>query len=471
MSKRRHTEDTAPKASVTEESNLEDFYHIITKQSRLLTEEEFQAVSGRKYNYPQYVRSFYDLRVKDLLVKGYEKQPWFSERAVGSLWAFSDTFMRFRDFVASRPCSLRLESTNVESLLQTELFDRYKTGMDPEGVFVVVIRNLEMGASINELVEEIKSKVPLKEWGLGQGGHREGFKKTLYLRLNEISYEEFKEKTASVLPATAVTMMQQMPRNVPSAVRVSGAQFGDACVMKETEKTCKQIIKAMSELLGVPEVAETLKSLAAHLEGNEVTDLYVLALRKVFNFCYYCGVKYCSPYEMLSRCGIFHVRSIDTFDMSNPDSHTDSLSFYGLDRAEYFKDMLGPTADIFMFSTGRVAGPTGESEYVCKYCMKRFESEEYFEKHLSRKHVEYDAYIRLHKAFISVITSLNYQIIEFIEQTGQNLPFELHRYISKKKCEVSEENHVSYRALEKKYALTEQQPIKVSTFSDSEEEN
>ncbi|KAI5190365.1 hypothetical protein NECID01_0957 [Nematocida sp. AWRm77] len=461
MQKRKYGEEKRDEEEVEHMFHREDFYTKLISDSKLLLEEEFCLVAGGQYNYETYFKKFYDINIKDFLIKGYDKDMWFQERDLCMVWMFSESFMQFRDFVANRPSSLLLEETNISALLSADLFDGYTS--QTQSVHVIALKNIETNFAVKSYIEETKEKVPIQEWAMSQHGLQKAFKKTLYLRVEAESYDEVKEKLSEDLPKQVVVCVHQMPKNASSGVRVCGKQFGDKHVMEKTEAQCKQILCAMANLFGVPEVAETLKALEARTSKEEIADLYILGLRKIFNFCYYCGVKYDNPYEMMLKCGIFHVRSTEQIDTTSVEHHTRSVKFYTVDRTSMFKQM-DRTIDVSIFSK-----EIGESanEYICKYCSKRFTAKEYFEKHLSRKHIEYEAYTKLQYDFFVTIFSLNYQTIEMIEQRGQQLPYEIFKYIQQKLLETESVSAVSYADLEKRYAILDKMPISV-TDSDTE---
>jgi len=438
---------------------FEELYERIIAEARMLNEEEFSLISDRKTEYAKYVARFYDLNLKELLVKGFTRDVWFVERDLCMLWMFSDTFMQFRDFISNRPASLALEARNAQSLLESDLFSSYREE-EGEKICVVVIRHIDQNFSIKDFIGVVQEKAEIKEWALSQHGVKEGFKKTLYVRLENQNGKEFTKKIAEDLPKGASASVLEPLGEKSGTVREVGRQYSDKYAMQLMEQTCRKILKGMSGVFSVPEVQKVLESLETKVKEEERADLYALALRKIFNFCYYCGAKFDSPYEMIEKCGLFHVRSSTDLDLSNPARHSKKMDFYAIDREECFKH-AEREVDLGAFCEEK---EERDAEYVCKYCGKRFAAKEYFEKHLLRKHVEYETYTRLVKDCAAVLGSLNYQVVEFVEQRHQHLPYYLYRYMVRRKAEKEEMEaaEVSYASLEKKYPVSDRLPITVT---------
>ncbi|KAI5187189.1 hypothetical protein NEHOM01_1994 [Nematocida homosporus] len=463
MNKRRHTEDLPQDTENQETETLTGLYEFAIRKARLLMEDEFNQIFISDYNYQTYFEKYYDTNIKEMLLKGYEKQAWLAEIDLCQRSSFADVFMEFRDFVTSRQCQLSLDSNNGPDLLKTDLFDAYTTGETNTTVSLALIKNIEMNVTIRDFILVLEEELGLKDWAVSQHGVHEGFRRTLYVRLEDLSLEEFKEKVQVQLPPGSVVLGQSLPTPTSSsALRESGRQLSDKYTLSSSGVQCQEILKAMSALFKVPEVFETLKGFESRVPVNSVADLYILALRKIFNFCYYCKCKYDNPYEMVTKCGLFHVRSTDKIDTLSFAALERSGAFYAQNRAERFQ-LINSSVNSAIFSKESSA----PNEYVCRYCNKRFASMEYFEKHLERKnHPEYEAYMRLHKGFFAMLASLTYPVIEVVEQKGQALPANLYYYL--RPGQPESDQLVSYADLDKKYPILSKKPIAI-VESDSEE--
>lgn len=107
-------------------------------------------------------------------------------------------------------------------------------------------------------------------------------------------------------------------------------------------------------------------------------DFYILLLRCVFNYCYYCVRQFGSSIEMAACCGDYHIRTgLNTnrsiFDRKNK-VITEDVDF------EHLKTVYG-TGELYLEQ--RATG-----EFLCGICHKEFESKEYFVHHFQNKHSE-----------------------------------------------------------------------------------
>lgn len=461
MHKRRYKEDNYRRREepVKKAVIVENIYESATRKSRLLAKDEFDIITG-KISYNEYFARYYEIWVKEMLIDGLLDKQWYKERNLWTLVGYPDTFMEFRDFIANKPGDIRLLCENTQSLISTELFDRIKSD-SPEKDPVVIIKNIKESTSIDAIVEEISQDVGLVEYAVSQGDMYENYTKTMYI-ITEIEEKDAIEVLSkkSILKDSMV-FIQYLPCATSSKfIRKAGKQFNDKYVLAAAEKQSRAILERMSELLKVPEVYTTIASLETRVRPEEIADLYILALRKVFNFCYYCGIKYDNVYEMVFKCGVYHVRNMHALDESNTDEHMKKMQdSFMLDRVNFLK-AVPRSIDIRTF-----CAETKEKDGIeCKYCDKKFEHLEFFKKHLERKnHREYEKSVNLHNEFLKCIESLNYQLINGVEKRNHIVPSELYKYIINSK--FNRESEVNYSDLDKKYpVLQTNMPISVGVF-------
>lgn len=471
MQKRKYSENEGgEELGPPKPVSYEEFYQKTLMQKMLIFPNDFEVLTDGQIEYSRYFVDFYELHLKDALIKGYHQQPWFAERNYCKMWKFEESFVEFRDFAVSREgASMLLTVDNAENLLGSEIFDKYKGDIGAEEGLLAVIKNIPAEASVNQLLDVLKNLTDISECGITQHRMAENNTRTIYAPTDAESFKTLKEKLDGILPEQSIVILQQLPPHGPGSLREVGAQFGDVYELQRTKQTCKEILRAMSNLFFVPQVPETLQALEKSVASEEVPDMYVLALRKIFNFCYYCGMKFDNPYDMMLKCGSYHVRSMKKISYHSPALHTESLSVYLLERRLQFETKKKEGSSIKLF----YAEGSSPDEYICKYCGKKFMEEQYFVKHLTRKHVEYEAYLKLQESYNKVIESLTYPVIEMIENWGCSMPQEIKRYIHKKKREREEKEIglTSYKDLEKKYCVLEDSaPIAVIDGHSEEED-
>ncbi|KAI5180616.1 hypothetical protein NEOKW01_0900 [Nematocida sp. AWRm80] len=462
MDRRRRATEPLPVESSEIPYSPEHLFQQILNESRLLSEEEFSLCFKEEYSYTEYINKYYDIYVKHFLIKECDKQAWYTERALCEPKGFSDRFIQFRDFIANKKEILTLSTRGVNAILESDLFDECKSLTKETPVNILVVNSLNEDTLLTPIIREIEEQLSAKEVFVSQQGSMNRFKRTVYIRVDEMKIEEATEKISQILPKGASVTVTALPTADHSCVRQVGMQFCDPHTLATTEECAKKILRAMANQCKVPEAIETLESLEPRMHKEEVPDLYILALRMLFCFCYYCGTKYNNPYEMVLSCGILHIRTPTILDASNPETHQNSLWFYSLDRVSYLAQGQ-KEIDITIFSKKQES--TNLDEYVCKYCSKRFASLAYFENHLNRqKHIEYEKYSKLHHNLQEVINTLTYPTIELIEQRYQPLSNDIYYLINKNIQEQTpQKNEIVYDALEKMYLLleNEQRPIYV----------
>lgn len=463
MQKRRYTEENEEVREMQQHKNSsrESIEDKLLSKCRLLKEKELEMLTGR-LSYPEYFRMYYEVRVKELVRNGLLEKKWNAEKDLWRLRSHRDSFMEFRDFMANTQCPIELVTGNKENLLESELFDKFK-GEESGSSRVIMIKNIGRDISINELIEKIEGKVEVEDWAVSQGSFSMNFQRVLYIR-TEVQLDDFKKKVSEYVERENTITEQYLPSiDSGQAVKEIGKQFSDKYAKIETERQTRYILLRMSELFGVSEVYKTVSSLEVKVRKEEVGDLYILALRKIFNFCYYCRVKYDNPYEMVFKCGLFHLRSADMLDQSNPVEHANKAQVFERDRMAYLNG-IPKEIDVRIFCKDRNNG-----EIECKYCDKKFQALEFFEKHLQRKnHSEYEMYIKEHEILVECIRSLSYQLVDEIESPTRKIPHEIYNCMQSNE-EVYEEELVDYSDLDKKYpVLQEHMPIVVSDFGENE---
>ncbi|KAI5160979.1 hypothetical protein NEAUS03_1429 [Nematocida ausubeli] len=463
MNKRRYRdEESGQRAEERKPVGESEIYEMMLKKVRLLKEHELKLVTT-KVPYEEYFRQYYEVWLQDKIMNGLFKSIWYMEKDLWMLQSHADAFMEFRDFIAHRRMSIRLETENKACLLQTELFDKFRAESEVSAP-VVVIKGIGEKAVIRELLEKIQKEVEVTEWAMSQaGGTPESFQKTLYLR-TEMDISEFKKAVKELIPEESILTVQYLPTaGMSRGIKEVGCQFMDKYSLIETEKQAKNILLRMSELFGVPDVYKIVCSLESKVQKEEIIDLYILALRKIFNFCYYCGVKYDNPYEMVFKCGLYHLRNNNVLDESSPVEYRKFISHFEIDRMGYLKS-IPQELSVSLFYVEK----QDNNEIECKYCNKKFGSIEFFEKHLERKkHKAHEMSIKLHSDFIKCIHSLNYQLIHEIERRYLKIPFQLYNYMCVNMD--AKEQETDYSNLEKKYPILEtNMPISIEEFSANE---
>ncbi|KAH9386594.1 uncharacterized protein NEMAJ01_1490 [Nematocida major] len=462
MQKRRYREEVLERRNPIEERlpTPERACEIAIKNARLLTKEELELITT-KMPYGEYFRRYYEVALKEKIAKGLFDCIWYSERSMWLLKSHTDRFMEFRDFMANTQQSIRLDASNKEVLLQGELFEKYRAE-EVDASAVVVLKCLRETTSVKELMQGIESAVHVDEWEMAQSEDRNEYRRTVYMRAS-VGADELKEKMGPDALANVIVTQRFLPTSISGKpVRETGRQFSDKYVMGETARQCKSILGRMSELFGVPDVSTTVASLEARVSPHEVGDLYVLALRKIFNFCYYCGLKYDCPYEMVLKCGLFHLRSTSVLDDSNPIEHAHRMKPFEIDRMGYLGG-IPRSIDIRKFCSSKT-----REEIECRYCEKKFESMEFFEKHLERKnHHAYEAYVKQHAMLIECVSTLCYQLINNIEKRHKRIPNDVADLMfCKEEVPVKE---VDYSNLDKKYPILEgYMPIMSEDFDGDE---
>ncbi|KAI5172513.1 hypothetical protein NEFER03_1588 [Nematocida sp. LUAm3] len=450
MNKRRHTEEEFQEEQMTEMSK-QSFYEYVLNSSRLLLKEEFEKTFSSSFSYSKYFESYYKIHLKELLVKKYNKSPWISEMDLVREEEISDCFMEFRDFISSFHGSMALDSSNLDNLLKKDLFEI--DAKNDNGFSLIVIKNIGTEESIRKAVQKIEKLSSVKKWYVSQHGIKDQFLRSIFVQIETETVPSVKEALAPFFSSSSLFSLGALPKNDLSCVREVGKQFCDKHVMRSSETQCKKILRSISALYRMPEISETLETLESRVSSEEVGDLYILALRKIFNYCFYCKEKFSNSYELLTCCGALHVRNSQKIDMMIPKAVIRSSGFYALNRMSLFQEMkqeIDPTT----FCNE----PEKTDEYMCRYCGKKFTSLEFFEKHLNRRlHPEYEAYTKLHAEFFSVIFSLKYPVIEIIEQKGSSIP--LDAYQRKEVIEKKPETLISYSGLLKKYPVLKTGPI------------
>ncbi|OAG32088.1 hypothetical protein NEIG_01326 [Nematocida sp. ERTm5] len=440
----------------------ERIYEIMTKNARMLREQELQLITN-KIPYGEYFCQYYEVWLKDKISNGLLECVWYTEKDLWMLSSYMDSFMEFRDFISHYQMSIRLETQNKGQLLQTELFDKIK-GETVDSSPIIIIKGIGERVSIKTLIAEIEKRAEVGEWAISQsGGAPEGFQKSIYIQ-TEMDLAGFKQAVQSALPEEAVITVQYLPTTTMGrAVKEVGCQFMDKYAILETERQAKNILQKMSELFGVPDVYKTVSAMESKVKPEEIGDLYILALRKVFNFCYYCGIKYDNPYEMVFKCGLFHLRNNSVLDESSPEDFQKQISYFEIDRMNYLTN-IPKTIDVHTFCTDTKE----KGEIECRFCEKKFESIEFFEKHLERKkHKAYEMSIKLHNDFLQCINVLNYQLINEIEKRHLKIPFEVYEYMCANSNAATEE--IDYTQLDKKYpVLYTNKPISIEEFGEHE---
>ncbi|KAI5191988.1 hypothetical protein NEMIN01_1772 [Nematocida minor] len=464
MQKRRYNEEegtgeTASKIS----NNPEQAYELAIRKSRLLKKEELELITD-KVSYGEYFSRYYEVWIKEMVLDGLLDKMWYAERDLWVLQGYPDSFMEFRDFIANKQGSIRQESKNAQALLQTELFDRLKSDAT-DATPIVIIKNIKETVSIREILSELSAKLEIAEHAVSQSGIADGYKRTLFIR-TDMDVSNCKNIVSEVpLLTESIVSVQYLPTASSSRSTAQiGKQFSDKYSMQHTETQCKNILQKMSELLGVPEVYKTVSSLEMRIPKEETADLYMLALRKIFSFCYYCGVKYDNAYEMAFKCGLYHLRSETVLDDSNPETHRKKMEeCFETDRVSFLQ-AIPKEIDIRTFCTE----VSDKKEIECKYCNKKFESVEFFQKHLERKkHRSYETSIKLHSDCLQCINSLNYQLVNAVEKRAQKIPLVIYDYMSNNSQII--ENEVQYGDLDKKYTiLQEGMPIALAEFGQDE---
>lgn len=127
-------------------------------------------------------------------------------------------------------------------------------------------------------------------------------------------------------------------------------------------------------------------------------DLMIVFLRKVFNFCFYCGIEYENEKQLVTKCGISHIRSNKTNTNTNTNT-TDikstnlisvtnklisyiekhSSSSFSLD---YDSELSNRRNDYLKNNIQELE----EDKFKCKLCPKMFKGYQFINNHVLNKH-------------------------------------------------------------------------------------
>lgn len=106
-------------------------------------------------------------------------------------------------------------------------------------------------------------------------------------------------------------------------------------------------------------------------------DYYILLLRVVFCYCYYCCVQYCSHVEMVRCCGDYHIRT----GLNNVRSLFDRKNKILLLKVDYERVRE-------LYIKGETEYKMKDNGFICGKCKKEFESKETYSGHYQSKHFD-----------------------------------------------------------------------------------
>ncbi|KAM0686239.1 hypothetical protein COBT_002541, partial [Conglomerata obtusa] len=115
------------------------------------------------------------------------------------------------------------------------------------------------------------------------------------------------------------------------------------------------------------------------IDETKDLDYYILLLRFVFNYCYYCVVQYDSQIEMIKCCGCYHIRNNNAGDRKVFNRKNEIIT-----QEKNFDNLRPKTTaldDTFFKNVKRDI-----SGFLCTLCDKQFETENTIKTHLQKRH-------------------------------------------------------------------------------------
>lgn len=155
-------------------------------------------------------------------------------------------------------------------------------------------------------------------------------------------------------------------------------------------------------------------------------DLMIIFLRKVFNFCFYCGVEYENEKQLVTKCGINHIRSnktninqIDTKSTSLKSVSNNLISYIEKHSSsslslDYDSELSNRRSDYLKNNIHELE----EDKFKCKLCPKMFKGFQFIKNHVLNKHSD-DIYEVVEKPvsyYISKLYMTSTYLINYINQ-------------------------------------------------------
>lgn len=416
------------------------FEALVSGTMKLLTEEQFVALGFDPADYKRYLREFY---LNKILGEQYAKElgeQWFKERG---LCADREEMERNLAELALEAPSVRcpLDSKSKEALIESGLV----CGTEP--IVLVSLKNISALVSLEKMIEQVKSLPFYRGHRVMQDSYAEGLRRTLFLVTSEHEKDEYKEALMR-LPngEDLIPIVQKIDPRDPRRVRETSFRLNSEAEIQKALSRCRKILAEMSSVFGVD----------ASAVSGDCADTYILALRKVFNFCYYCCKKYDSVYEMLLKCGTYHVRG-SSLEIFNYRKFLLDVAFYSRERGEIF-DKEWERKELTLLYRKEA-----EERVRCLECGKLFMNEAFAEKHLRNKHSEALERIRAKFERISKVLGLpSYHAFCLLERKEDYLPKHIARRIFVS-ARPAEKPLVSYADLPRPY------PVLAETVSSQEQ--
>lgn len=412
---------------------------------RLVTEEEFALLGFPSGEYPLYLDRFYTKALHLAYAAGLGKESWFVERGLchGKDAELRD-LERFEQAMRAHP-NCELTSANSRNLLESSFMEVGAGGC----AGLIVVKNIGPSFSVREFLAAARELPLYRGHSVTQHSYKEGLRRTIYLETEEGREDEYKQMLQPELPRTSILIVQKVDAKDPRGIRETTSQFGTEKAKRAALADAKEIFEKMCNVFGSAEARERVRAIeeAAQNRGaGAPPDMYVLALRRIFSFCYYCGCKYDNVYEMLFKCGAYHVRG-DMAGIFNNRRFRASIAFYKRKREVSRLEGIYEAGEL-----AKMYVQEGDERFRCTECGKAFMAMEFIEKHLRNKHPEKVAEISGSREwFDAVLRELDYHLAELIERTEDPLPKYLHRKIQLKLRDSEKRGLVSYAGLKKTY--------------------
>ncbi|TBU09222.1 hypothetical protein CWI36_0049p0020 [Hamiltosporidium magnivora] len=405
----------------------------LLEQPFIITEKELKHLLP-EVDYSTYLKSFYSKKIHKFY-NSFHEHEWFKERYIYDDYNIEKTKEFLQNYVEFTEKIVKIcwDNTNEEIKINVPILNE-EYFVDPELINVpkynIIMKNISSLVPIS-LIQNLALKCPNStKFSVLQSDDRESYKRSCIISLqNENNIDDSVRSMRNKSSPSCEFYCDKFILNE------NNMSFANVSFSQKDILFAKKIIKSLSDRYSVPDVLETIESdlqsfFVKYIEKNlgenekmkkdaifkfdksEILDFYILLLRYVFHYCFYCCRMFGSHMEMARCCGKYHIRS----HAKNRDFFTRKLKIYTMDKDfSFMKDIKEEDGMI------KHIIKIDEEQYKCNSCIKVFAQAHNVANHIKRKHPELIESIKkdmeIFSAFINKLDPFVLSIIEGINDT------------------------------------------------------
>lgn len=350
------------------------------QQRKKLTPEEF-CLTFPNEDYSEYTKQYYKLKIPRFFEK-YSTSKWFIEKFgknTEKKYLIQENFKDFKN----------LKDFPVLSI-DSEIKNRFK---DLKGDYLILNKiSPEYGwEDFSYFFSKIEG---IREFDITKTSYASNYDRKVIAKLSDnFNKEEIQNEMNKILPnqnKVFITISDEIIKNTISLD-----------VIDQDLINCRKLLKILNSQFGTEILFDTSN-----------LDEFIIFLRFVFNYCYYCSKLYDTEIEMLYDCGDYHVRDKNVkreiFDRKY------KINLMKRDLSFLFNQNIEKELEKFIIITDM-------KEYKCDLCSQNFKDDQIAKKHIFDEHAAFCKDLEIkHENLQNFIKKIDFNIFSFFDGTDNN---------------------------------------------------